>query len=513
MCLLAMFCGLPAFGVQSVILSWNASSDATVAGYKIYYGTTSGVYPNFVDAGSATNATITGLADGSTNYFAGTTYDAATNESPYSAEVVYVAPVAAVLTTNIPDTNTTTTVSNALNGVSGVTVTADPDFSNSVVVSWSPTTDSVMAGYLVSYGAAGASPTVVSAWQHTSLVVTGLVAGATNYFAVQEYDVSWNLGPMSSLTPYYFPLSTGDISISTNTTTTVTNSTPADTNTTVTVTNTIPVVTNTPVVVSNTPPTLGALPGILLNINSATQAVLMTGISPGAAGGNQTIKITATSNKTGLIANPVVSYQSPNSTGYLFFKPKSGQTGTATITVTVNNGGASNNLVKQSFMVTVINFAQLPKITRTPQGATTLPGKNITMTVAATGQSPFRYQWKFNGTNLPGATTATLNLRKVNALNSGAYSVQISNTLGITNSLPAVVTVITNTAPVFSPPVQANGQFSFQISGVPGGKYVVEASSDLQKWSTVETNTAPFIFKDANMAANNQKFYRSYYLQ
>ena len=47
MCLLALLCQLPAFGVQSVTLSWNASSNPTVAGYKIYYGTASGVYSGF----------------------------------------------------------------------------------------------------------------------------------------------------------------------------------------------------------------------------------------------------------------------------------------------------------------------------------------------------------------------------------------------------------------------------------------------------------------------------------
>ncbi|HTB82052.1 MAG TPA: hypothetical protein VK742_00225 [Candidatus Sulfotelmatobacter sp.] len=500
---MALFCGLPAFGVQSVTLSWNASADPTVVGYKIYYGTTSGVYPNSVDAGGATNVTITGLADGSTNYFAGTTYDSATNESPYSAEVAYVAPVTMVSTTPLPPAT-----NNALNVISGLTVTVDPGFSNSVALSWNPTTDTVMAGYLVSYGPAGASPTVVPAWQHTSLVVTGLVAGVTNYFAVQEYDVSWNLGPMSPFASYCFPLSSGSVSAPTNTpTTTVTNTTPVVTNSTPTTTNTSPVTTPT-----NTPPTLNALPGILLNINSSTQTVLMTGISSGLVTGNHTNKISVTSSKTGLIPTPVVSYQSPNSTGNLLFKPKSGQTGTATITVTVNNGGASNNIVTKSFVVTVINFADLPKITRTPAAAAALAGKNIALSVGASGQS-LKYQWKFNGMNLPGATSSTLNLKKVIAADTGAYSVQISNSLGITNSLPAVVTVITNTAPILSTPVQGNGQFSFEVSGVPGGKYVIEASADLQHWSPVTTNTAPFTYNDTKVAGYNQKFYRSYYVE
>jgi hypothetical protein len=534
---------MAAFATQSVTLSWNASADPTVAGYKIYYGTSSGVYPNSVDAGSATSVTITGLADGSTNYFAGTTYDSSNNESSYSSEIVDIVPGTAASSSTTTSTTTTSTNS-ALNPVSGVTVTPNPADASSVTVSWSPSTDTAMAGYLVSYGPAGVTPTVVPAWQHTSLVVTGLVMGVTNYIGVEEYDVAWNLGPMPNLATYCYPLpsdstsgptnttssgtttgstnststdTNGVTTTATNTTPVITNTVPTNTNTTVTATNTPPPDTNTIVItVTNipvvTPPTLDALPAILLNINSATQAVALTGIAPGTATTNQTIKITAVSSKTTLIPNPVISYQSPNSTGTLLLKPKASQTGSATITVTMTVGGSSTNIMKRTFVVTVINFALMPKISRAPTGTATLPGKTVILTVSATG-SALKYQWKHNGTNLVGATTATLSLKKVSPAHSGAYTVQVSNSLGVTNSLPAVVTVITNTAPVFSPPVQANGQFSFQVSGVPGGKYVIEASTDLQHWSPVSTNTAPFTFSDQKLAGYDQKFYRGYYAQ
>ncbi|MDR3458522.1 MAG: fibronectin type III domain-containing protein [Verrucomicrobiae bacterium] len=61
-------------------------------------------------------------------------------------------------------------------------------------------------------------------------------------------------------------------------------------------------------------------------------------------------------------------------------------------------------------------------------------------------------------------------------------------------------------------PVRADGQFSFNVSGVTGNRYVVQASTDLVNWTSLQTNTAPFTFVDANAAAYNQRYYRTYYL-
>jgi len=63
--------------------------------------------------------------------------------------------------------------------------------------------------------------------------------------------------------------------------------------------------------------------------------------------------VTASSSNPGLIPQPTVNYTSPNSTGTLRFTPVAQANGVATITVTVNDGGASNNVVTRSFTVTV----------------------------------------------------------------------------------------------------------------------------------------------------------------
>jgi hypothetical protein len=76
----------------SVTLSWDApttNSDGSplsdFAGYKVYYGSSSGSYTNSVDVGNIAGASVSSLASGSW-CFAVTAYDTSGNESNYSGE-------------------------------------------------------------------------------------------------------------------------------------------------------------------------------------------------------------------------------------------------------------------------------------------------------------------------------------------------------------------------------------------------------------------------------------------
>src|SRR5262249_41344286 len=93
----------------------------------------------------------------------------------------------------------------------------------------------------------------------------------------------------------------------------------------------------------NDPPTLDAIadPAALLP-NAGPQTVSLTGISAGG-GEAQTLTVTATSNNTSLIPNPVVTYTSPNPTGSLAYTPVAGATGTAVITVSIDDGGTGTH--------------------------------------------------------------------------------------------------------------------------------------------------------------------------
>jgi hypothetical protein len=83
----------PARAGLSLEVTWNASLDTNVVGYKLYYGTVSQQYTNVVVAGNVTDASISGIQSGNTYYFAATSYNAAGWESSYSPEISYTVPV------------------------------------------------------------------------------------------------------------------------------------------------------------------------------------------------------------------------------------------------------------------------------------------------------------------------------------------------------------------------------------------------------------------------------------
>jgi hypothetical protein len=79
-------------GTQTVQLGWDASQNPTVTGYFLYYGTTSRAYTNRVDTETNAMATVSGLQEGKTYYFAVTAYNSDGVESAYSSEITYITP-------------------------------------------------------------------------------------------------------------------------------------------------------------------------------------------------------------------------------------------------------------------------------------------------------------------------------------------------------------------------------------------------------------------------------------
>lgn len=71
-----------------VLVSWNASADAGVAGYQVFSGQASGNYSLSQNVLLVTNLLFTNLVTGSTNFFALKEHDAAWNESALSAEAL-----------------------------------------------------------------------------------------------------------------------------------------------------------------------------------------------------------------------------------------------------------------------------------------------------------------------------------------------------------------------------------------------------------------------------------------
>jgi alpha-tubulin suppressor-like RCC1 family protein len=96
-----------------------------------------------------------------------------------------------------------------------------------------------------------------------------------------------------------------------------------------------------------------------------------------------------------------------------------------------------------------------PVLTAFPSNQVVGAGGSMTMSAAAYGTPPLRYVWQFHGTNLLGATNATLTITNSQDANQGTYTVLVSNDFG-TNNASAALTVNSG-PPVFAPqPVSTN---------------------------------------------------------
>jgi hypothetical protein len=71
----------------SATISWNPSPSSSVAGYNVYYGTSSGNYTSATHVDNVTNVTLRGLVCGVTYYFAATALDSSNNQSAFSPEI------------------------------------------------------------------------------------------------------------------------------------------------------------------------------------------------------------------------------------------------------------------------------------------------------------------------------------------------------------------------------------------------------------------------------------------
>jgi uncharacterized repeat protein (TIGR01451 family) len=201
-----------------------------------------------------------------------------------------------------------------------------------------------------------------------------------------------------------------------------------------------------------------------------------------------------------------------------------------------------------------------------PQSQAVNPGRNVTFGVAATGNPlPLSYQWQFDGTNFAGATASMLTMTNVQPPNAGNYTVIIGNAAGaftnasaglrvsptlnsalIGNRLiltwtgPYNLQMATNTLgpylnlPGASSPytnwigsepqrffrlvgaldmvlsgISTNGEFVINGSGLPGYLYVLEASTNLTDWVSIQTNPAPFQYSDRLPILFPMRFYRT----
>jgi formylglycine-generating enzyme required for sulfatase activity len=110
----------------------------------------------------------------------------------------------------------------------------------------------------------------------------------------------------------------------------------------------------------------------------------------------------------------------------------------------------------------VVRYA--PLITAQPQKQLVRSGHGLYLSVVAQAFPEPLYQWFKNGDTIPGATSPDYRVDTVSATDFGTYTVDITNNLGHTQSLPA--DVVTYTSPDIELVPIAAGTFT---RGYPGG--------------------------------------------
>ena len=130
-----------------------------------------------------------------------------------------------------------------------------------------------------------------------------------------------------------------------------------------------------------------------------------------------------------------------------------------------------------------------PTITIPPASQTTYTNNPaVVFTVTASGSLPLYYQWRFNGTNLSGATARTLTLAYPPLSKAGSYDVVVHNVAGAqTSTPPAVLTLL----------VPATSTVVTQLWALAAGsRPYLDTSSYITRGLAYDTNTASVLVAD-----------------
>ncbi|MBM3847129.1 MAG: hypothetical protein FJ405_12700, partial [Verrucomicrobia bacterium] len=112
-------------------------------------------------------------------------------------------------------------------------------------------------------------------------------------------------------------------------------------------------------------------------------------------------------------------------------------------------GPGTHDIISARF--SVLSTAGLPTFSQTPQSITMAEGSNGVLQASVSGASPLSFQWRLNGSNIPGATTTQLTVRPPDIGTHGDYSLAVSNAGGTVVSGSARVRVVSRVQVMHQP--------------------------------------------------------------
>jgi hypothetical protein len=420
--------GLGGTASPSVALAWNASASSDVTNYDVLYGVASGVLTEELAVGTNLSATVTGLIPGTTYFFAVVAVDINGNESAYSSETNYLA----------SDLSCTVAISNLDQTYSGqpepVTVTTVPA---SLAVN-------------VTYNGSASVPVDAGSYTVIATVASATYAGAaTNMLVISPALAVVTLANLQQT----YNNAGNEVSVTTQ---------PAGLTTVVTyngLTN-LPTGTGSYTVVGSIVGGnyIGSTTNTLL-IEVAPQTITFNPIA-NQTSTNAPVQLTATASSGLAVIFAVVSGPATLNGSVLTL------TGAGVVTVEATQSGnddwSAAPSVEQSF-----NVSLAPVIAGQPASQAVLIGGEAVFSVTASGAPPLSYQWSFDGTNISGATSASLTLTDLQACQSGCYAVLVGNSFGSTlssNAMLAVGSLPRISGQPASQSVESNCNATFSVS-------------------------------------------------
>jgi hypothetical protein len=203
LCLLASFLGPNLFApvdrvhAAQATLAWDPNTDPALAGYKLYWGTSSANYSWSADAGNQTTFAVPDLSAGATYYFAATAYDSERFESTFSNETTHTVPATCTYTVS-----PTSQVLGAGGGTGSITVTSQS------TCNW--TTANTCSWISITSGASGTGSGTVSYSVSANTATASRTAGLTvagNVFTVSQsgaqttYTITATAGANGRISP------------------------------------------------------------------------------------------------------------------------------------------------------------------------------------------------------------------------------------------------------------------------------------------------------------------------